>query len=434
MSRIKLRGDKLIWMFVVLLAMISIVSVFSSSTYLANKYNVSKVQIFVQQIRSVGMGLVLLVIAYFIPMKWYRALAFFAFAISIVMLLMLIIPNQFRVYYNGAFRALKIKGYTIQVFEIAKVGMILYLAKAMELWQDSINTFKDFFIKLLLPILAVSLLIMSNSFSTAILIVSISFLVMWFMGIKVKYLLLSCVGFLVLLLLMFAAYNLFFANKIVNKKASELNAVEYLFNRYGTVQSRIFNHFDNKGVATAEMEKEDKDKDFQITNAKIAISEGGLIGKGPGKSTQRFILPMAFSDFIYASIIEEYGLIMGCIIILIYLMFLFRCIRITMKCNTPFAQALVIGLSFLIVLQAFLHISVNVGIIPVTGHTLPLISHGGNAYAIFCAAFGMILSVSKQVNKQERLMREAEGQNALNAAQIVAQQPITLEEEEVTNE
>lgn len=403
---IAIKSDKVIWISVVLLAMISVVAVYSSSTYRSNYHNFDKTVVFWEQMKAVIMGLVCLCMAYIIPMRFYRFSAFAIFGICLAMLFALIIPNPFRVYVNGAYRAIKIFGYPIQVFEFVKIGVIFYMAKAVELWQDSLCTFKDYFLKLLMPLLIVALLVMANSFSTAFMIVVIGFVVMFVMGIKLKYLALSICGFVALLAILFASYNLIFADKIASKSVKELNVVESLFNRYGTVQSRVFTHFQDKTIITPEMEKMEKDKEFQIENAKIAISEGGFFGKGPGKSTQRFILPMAFSDFIYASIIEEYGLWMGAGIILIYLIFFFRCIRITSKCTTPFAQTMVFGLSFLIVFQAFLHICVNVGIIPVTGHTLPLISHGGNAYIAFCIAFGVILSVSKQVNKQKLLQEQ----------------------------
>ena len=139
----------------------------------------------------------------------------------------------------------------------------------------------------------------------------------------------------------------------------------------------------------------------------MAISEGGIFGKGPGKSTQRYSLSMAFSDFIYAFIVEEYGLLGGGFVILLYLIFLFRCIRLCQRCKATYSSVLIVGLAFLITTQAFLHILVNVRILPITGHTLPLISHGGTAYLVLSGAFGMILSVNKQLEKQDALERAA---------------------------
>ena len=135
----------------------------------------------------------------------------------------------------------------------------------------------------------------------------------------------------------------------------------------------------------------------------VAISEGGLFGKGPGNSTQRYSLSMAFSDFIFAFIVEEYGLMGGSLIIALYIVLLFRCIRLTTRCRTSFTSALVTGLAYMIIIQAFIHILVNVRLIPITGQTLPLVSHGGTAYLAMSGAVGIILSVNKQLDKQDMM-------------------------------
>ncbi|MBR6269774.1 MAG: FtsW/RodA/SpoVE family cell cycle protein [Bacteroidales bacterium] len=176
----KLKGDLVIWMLVVFFAMVSILAVFSSSTYRANAMGVEKTVIFFEQIKFVILGFITLFVAYLIPMRWYRGLSFIFFGISVAMLVMTFIPS-FQVKMNGAIRGIKIFGVTFQVFEFAKVGLILYLAKAIEYWQDSLDTFKDFALKLLLPVGFVCLLVMANSFSSAILFGLISLLLMWFM-------------------------------------------------------------------------------------------------------------------------------------------------------------------------------------------------------------------------------------------------------------
>lgn len=336
-------------------------------------------------------------------------MSFFLFGASVVLLLLLFVPGIKDVK-NGAVRGIKLYGRTIQVFEFAKIGIILYLAKAIEYWQDSLNTFRDFAVKLLLPILAVCGIIVVNSFSSAILIGTIGFLLMFFMQVKLRYLLISLGGIFACILLMFGIYNAFYKNSTTPE--SEKGVIEKFFNRFGTVQNRVASFAsdindkteEEKIASMSDFEKKEYiDEIRQSENAKIAISEGGIIGKGPGKSTQRYSLSMAYSDFIYAFIVEEYGLAGGTIVILLYIMFLFRSIRISYKCQTLYSCSVVLGLSFLIVLQAFMHIFVNVRLMPITGHTLPLISHGGTAYMVLCGAFGIILSVSKQVDKQEQL-------------------------------
>lgn len=410
------KGDQVIWILVLLFAMISILAVFSSSTYRANTNDVTKVSLFFEQIRFVLLGFLTMFVCYALPTRFYRNIAFLAFAASIVLLIMTFIPH-FSHRINGAVRGVKIAGIPIQVFELAKVGLVIYLARALEFWKDSLDTFKDFFLKLLLPIIAVCGLVMANSFSSAILFGLISFALLYFMGVKVKFLLISLAGAAVAVVLLFGVYNVAFAGR-QHPEGYQPNTVEKLFNRFGTVQSRFEKFFDDIGGAESEEEefltKEDKmrhlDEIRQSENAKVAISEGGLLGKGPGKSTQRYSLSMAFSDFIFAFIVEEYGLFGGAFVILLYTIFLFRCIRISQKCQSTFASSLVLGLAFLLAIQAMLHIFVNVRLIPITGHTLPLISHGGTAYIILSGAFGMILSASRQadeqIRRQEMLARE----------------------------
>lgn len=400
----KLKGDKVIWIIVVLFAMISIVAVFSSSSFLASSRGISKVGIFMEQTKSVLLGFVALLLCYLIPLRFYRTFSFVIFGASVVMLLMLFIPGL-RVEVNGAIRGVRLFGRTFQVFEFAKIGIILYLAKALERWGNELDNFKQFALKILLPVGVVCLLIMQNSFSSALLIATISFLILFFLDTNWKNLAITIGIVAAAALLMFLTYKAFFAGRPERQQS----AVGKVFNRFGTVESRLTAHFDKEeesleGLTRTEIQQR-KDKDRQSENAKVAISEGGLIGKGPGKSTQRYSLSMAFSDFIYAFIVEEYGLLGGVFVLLLYLIFLFRCIRLCQRCKATYSSVLIAGLSFLIATQAFLHILVNVRLIPITGHTLPLISHGGTAYLVLCGAFGMILSVNRQLDKQDELER-----------------------------
>ena len=407
----KLKGDRVIWILVVLFAMISIAAVFSSSSFLASSNGTTKVAIFLEQTKSVLLGFAALLICYLVPLRWYRTLSFVLYGGTVVLLLMLFVPGL-RSEANGAVRGIKVFGRTVQVFEFAKVGVILYLAKALERWGDQLDDFKQFALKIILPVGVVCLLILFNSFSSALLIAMISFLILFFMDVSLKNLAITAGAVIVAILLMFGVYHAFFAGKPERQKS----AVGKVFNRFGTVESRLTAHFDKEeeeesleGLSRTEIQQR-KDKDRQSENAKVAISEGGIFGKGPGKSTQRYSLSMAFSDFIYAFIVEEYGLLGGSVVILLYLIFLFRCIRLCQRCKATYSSVLIAGLSFLIATQAFLHILVNVRLFPITGHTLPLISHGGTAYLVLCGAFGMILSVNRQLDKQdeqERKQREA---------------------------
>ncbi|MBR0223668.1 MAG: FtsW/RodA/SpoVE family cell cycle protein [Bacteroidales bacterium] len=405
----KLKGDKVIWIIVVFFAMISIAAVFSSSSFLASSRGISKVAIFMEQTKSVLFGFVALLICYLIPLRFYRFFSFAIYGVSVLLLLLLFIPGL-RVEINGAIRGIRLFGRTFQVFEFAKIGVILYLARALEIWGDDLDDFKQFALKILLPVGVVCVLIMQNSFSSALLIALITFLILFFMDVSWKNIGITVGIVAALILLMFLTYRAFFAGKPERQQTS----IGKIFNRFGTVESRLTAHFDQEeesleGLSSREIQQL-KDKDRQSENAKVAISEGGIFGKGPGKSTQRYSLSMAFSDFIYAFIVEEYGLLGGIFVLLLYLIFLFRCIRLCQRCKATYSSVLIVGLAFLIATQAFLHILVNVRLFPITGHTLPLISHGGTAYLVLCGAFGMILSVNKQLDKQdeqERLQREA---------------------------
>jgi cell division protein FtsW len=413
----KLKGDRVIWIIVVFFAMISIAAVFSSSSFLASSRGISKVAIFMEQTKSVLMGFLALLVCYLIPLRFYRTFSFAIYGISVLLLLMLFVPGL-RAEINGAIRGIKIHGHTFQVFEFAKIGVILYLARALEIWGDSLDDFKQFALKILLPVGAVCLLIMQNSFSSALLIGLISFLILFFMNVSIKNLGITVGILAAALLLMFLTYHAFFAGRPERLESS----VGKIFNRFGTVENRLTAHFqkeeeDFENLSRAE-QQELMDKDRQSENAKVAISEGGIFGKGPGKSTQRYSLSMAFSDFIYAFIVEEYGLLGGVFVILLYLIFLFRCIRLCQRCTATYSSVLIAGLAFLITTQAFLHILVNVRILPITGHTLPLISHGGTAYLVLSGAFGMILSVNKQLEKQDA--RERAAREAAAAAETIA--------------
>lgn len=398
--RLKLKGDRGIWFLVIIFAMISILAVFSSSSYLANSKGVEKTVIFLDQAKSVLFGFLALFVCYVIPVKVYRKLSFIIFGGSVMMLLMLFIPGL-RDVKNGAVRGIKLFGHTVQVFEFVKIGIILYLAKAIEMWKEDVRDIRQFALKIFLPIGGICFLVMFNSFSSALLIGIISYIILFVMDVDWKNVTLSLLAVAAFAGLLFGIYHVFFAGKPHEGQGG----VARVFNRFETVESRIdeFLHGEQVDIADMSPAELDKMKDDkrQHEYAKTAISEGGLFGKGPGKSTRRYSLSMAFSDFIYAFIVEEYGLLGGVFVIFLYLVFLFRCIRLMLRCGQPFSGSLIAGLAFLITTQAFLHILVNVRILPITGHTLPLISHGGTAYLVLGGAFGIILSMSRQLDKRD---------------------------------
>lgn len=400
----------MIWFIVAIFAMISIIAVFSVGSFLTknNPEIMSKTDIWLEQFGSVALGFAALFLCYAFNYNFYRKIAPYVFGISVLMLVMLFVPGL-QDERNGAVRGLKLMGHTIQVFEFVKVGLVLFISWGIEKYSKDIRTFKGFALRLLVWVIGVCAIIMVNSFSSALLLGVVSMMVFYFMDVKFKYLAITAAGAVALIVLVFGIYH---AALAISPKAAEAK----IFNRIKTAENRVKNFASNDKDSTADMTKltreqlEQIDRDErQSESAKIAIKEGGIFGKGVGNGTARYSLSMAFSDFIFAAIVEETGLIGGIVIVLLYLIFLFRCIRLSFKCPDAFSQALVLGLAFLITTQAFLHILVNVRLIPITGHTLPLISHGGTAYLVLSAAFGIILSVSRTVSKmeEERLAAEA---------------------------
>lgn len=385
-------GDKVLWITVLILSMFSITGVYSASSYMASDLNVSKLEIFGKQFAFVLGGWGILLIACFIHPKYYRKYSYVLFAAGIALMLALFIPGL-RAEQNGAIRGIKFFGFTIQVFEIAKVAIIIYLARTLEI--SSIDSWKDYLLKLLVPIGLTCALVLRGSFSAALFIAMICFIILWVNRVKWKFLAATIAAGIGIVL---GGYGIYSATKHWDNP---------IFVRFGTAESRI-----EKFIESAKGEEIDRtsmskseyeaylDENRQSENAKISIHEGGLLGKGPGKSTQRYALSMAFSDFIYAFLIEEYGSITGVFIMFLYIWLFARCAQLAVKCNSTFASTMVFGLGLLITCQALMHILVNVRLAPITGHTLPLVSHGGSAFLVFSGAMGMILSVSRAIRPE----------------------------------
>lgn len=385
----KIPGDHVIRAIVVILLLSSILLVYSASSSLAFKEHTTNFAYLLKQGQFVALGLAALMICYLIPLGWYRLLAYPVFIISILLLILLPIMGE---YINGARRWLNICGIRFQPTEIAKIAVILYLARVLEI--NKLDTFKEFLIKIVVPIGIVFILIMIGSVSTALFIALLSFMVLFIAGVKWNYLFktmgIGAAGLTVMVLL-----HLSFG----------------LFPRMDTATSRLKKFFVETEInqeLSAEEKQKIADKTYQEDMAKIAISSVGILGKGPGKSTQRNVLPHPYSDYIYTIIIEEYGLIGGVFILMLYLWFLFRCIILVKSCTKIFTAITVGGLGLLITIQAILHILVNVGYLPVTGHTLPLLSLGGTSLVILSCAFGIILSVSRTIDISAAKRKEAQ--------------------------
>ena len=392
----KIPGDHVIRAIVVILLLSSILLVYSSSSSLAFKEHTTNFAYLLKQGQFVALGLAALIICYLIPLGWYRLLAYPVFIISILLLILLPFMGE---YINGARRWLNICGIRFQPTEIAKIAVILYLARVLEI--NKLDTFKEFLIKIVVPVGIVFILIMIGSVSTALFIALLSFMILFIAGVKWNYLFktmgIGAAGLTVLVLL-----HLSFG----------------LFPRMDTATSRLKKFFVKTEISqqlSAEEKQKIADKTYQEDMAKIAISSVGILGKGPGKSTQRYVLPHPYSDYIYTIIIEEYGLIGGVFILMLYLWFLFRCIILVKSCTKIFTAITVGGLGLLITIQAILHILVNVGYLPVTGHTLPLLSLGGTSLVILSCAFGIILSVSRTIDISASKRKEAQRKEAEKA-------------------
>ena len=363
-----IQGDKGIWIIVLLLSLISLAAIYSSSSSLAFREGKTAFFFLLKQSFFVLFGLTVLYLCHRIPLGWYRKLAFVGILISVALLIITLIAGTTL---NDGTRWLNIVGFSFQPAEIAKIALVLYLAKAIEAYE--LKSFKEFLIYILLPVSVICLLILWGSISTGVMLGGVAFMIMVVAGVSAKHLM--------------KAVGLVFAGIVIIVALAWWTP---MFPRIETAINRITTFVDD-----------DKGNSFQADQAKIAIASAGFLGKGPGNSTQRYVLPHPYSDFIYATIVEEYGIIGGVAVLLLFLWFFYRTYLIMRFCTRSFSSLLAIGLGMLIVFQAILHIGVNVNILPVTGQTLPLVSLGGTSFVIMSAAFGMILAVSRTIEKGE---------------------------------
>lgn len=329
------------------------------------------------------LSLVIIVVVHYLPYRIYFSMAGL---ILIGSAGLLILTFAFGSRVNEATRWLVIPGtgFRLQTSDVAKVALVLYLARTLAKYQDKLDNFMLVTKYLLFPVAIICGLIMPENLSTAVMIFGMSLVIMFIGRVPFKFLI-AYIGIGVVAIILFA---------LVLTMVSKTNRVQVWKNR-------IEHYFSG---AT------DEDGDYQSNQAKIAISTGGIFGKAPGKSTQRNMLPQSNSDFIFAIIIEEYGLLFGAIpLILAYMILLFRGITIAKKCETAFPAFLVLGLIVMIVMQAMLNMLVAVGLFPVTGQTLPMVSWGRTSVLMMSFSIGAILSVSRVVNariKKEELPDE----------------------------
>ena len=381
------KGDKVIWAIVAILTMMSLLVVYSSTGTLAYKLSKSTESYLFKQIVFIAIGVVIIYFAHKVNYTIYSKVAVMIFLASIPLLLYTLI---FGTSLNEANRWIKLPiiNLTFQTSDLAKLALFMYLGRQLSRRQDVIKDFKKGFLPLIVPVGIICILIAPANLSTALLVGATSLLLMFIGRVSIKHigLVIVAAAFPVMLLVGIASA---YYDK-TEKKSKDLPSV---FN-HGRVETWI-KRVQNFMFAGKE------EAGYQVQQAKIAIAKGGWMGLGPGNSEQRNFLPHPYSDFIYAIIIEEYGLIGGAFLLFIYLAFLFRCIRIFKRCPYAFGAFLALGLSFTLVIQAMANMAVNVSLFPVTGVTLPLVSMGGSSFLFTCLAIGIILSVARNVEQME---------------------------------
>jgi cell division protein FtsW len=383
-----IKGDKTIWAVVSLLALFSFLPVYSSSSNLAYLYGDGNTfKFLLKHLTHLILGFVILYGIHKVPYNYFKGLSVIALPIVIILLIITITQG---VTIDGANASrwirIPIVGVTFQSSTLASVVLLTYIARYLSKIKDNTITFKESVLPLWVPVFLVLILILPANLSTAAIIFSMVIVLIFIGGYPVKY----------LLIILFTSL-MFLSFFIVSAKAFP----NVFPNRVDTWISRIDNFFDG----------EKTEADYQIEKAKIAIASGGITGLGPGKSIQKNFLPQSSSDFIYAVIVEEFGLVGSFTLMFLYMLLLFRFVIVAHKAETVFGKLLVIGVGLPIVFVALINMAVAVEIFPVTGQTLPLISSGGSSIWMTCLAIGMILSISA---KREVVKTETYEENPLD--------------------
>lgn len=369
-----IKGDKVIWVVVFLLTLLSFLAVYSSTGTLAYRFKGGNTEYYMfKHAIILFFGLVLMYIAHLIKYTYYSRIFQIALWVSIPLLIVTLFVG---VDVNEAKRVLPLPmNLTFQTSDLAKLALIIYLARMLSKKQDHIKDFKTAFVPLIVPVILVTGLIFFDNFSTAALLFTTSLVLIFIGRVKMSYILqMIGVGLVFLVISLTVLYFL---------PADQQG-------RLGTWKNRITQFVDGEGGDS-----------YQVEQAKIAIATGGTFGKFPGNSTQRNFLPHPYSDFIFAIIIEEYGVVGGIFVVLLYMILLFRAVKIVTKSTGTFGSFLAIGVAFNLVFQAMINMGVAVNILPVTGQPLPLVSMGGTSIWFTAISIGILLSVSKEIDKKE---------------------------------
>ena len=404
-----IEGDKVVWIIVFLLIMISILAIFSS-TSLLKQGSKDRMDFVTEHLVIVGIGLGFIFGLYNVKkIGLFRILSKLGFGVSLILLVLLAshanIPGVLKAErINGAWRTLRLFGFQLHVFEVVKVAMVLYLAWAIHAFKEKrlkygATDLQKRQIYMYIPIGLVCILTFLGSGSSAVFIGAILIATLLIGGMPFKEIAIAGAGGLAALVMIIGIYNAT-DGKVFRK-----------FERIATMNSRIGADYDAerlKEVVPRSREfYEILDEIKQPYSAKIAVHEGKILGKGSGNSTQKYVVSNIYGDYMFSFLVEEYGLLGGILVIFLYVSLLARGSTIARLCSNEYAKIAVGGLSVLITGQAFMHMFVNVDIGPMTGQTLPLISHGSFAFLVFCIAFGVILAISRMASKRIREEEEA---------------------------
>lgn len=364
----KTRGDRWIWLIIILLSMISILVVYSATGTLALKRGIGVERLLLtKHVIFVLVGIVMIYVSHLLDYRYYAGISKILMVITIPLLLYTLL---FGANLNDASRWVKIPliGLTFQTSDLAKLALITFLARMLTKKQENIKDVKQAFVPIMGSVVIVFGLIAKANMSTGLMLFGVSILLLIVGRVSVKQIAIVCCAGMVMMVILF----------MTTDRATTWNS---------RVQS--FLH----------PELQSSDKTFQSDHSKIALASGGVFGKGPGNSIEKNFLPHPYSDFIFAMIVEEYGTIGGIVVMSLYLVLLYRSVRIVTKAPKAFGALLAAGLSFSLTIQAFANMAVAVGLGPVTGVPLPLVSMGGTSLIFTSIAFGIILSVSKDIEE-----------------------------------
>ncbi len=402
-----MRGDKVIWIVALLLGIVSLIVVYSASSALAvNNFGGNTGRVLLKHGGTLLIGFVMIFIFYRINYQHYAKAAWLLLIPCLALLAYTLLFGQ---NLNQANRTINLGFFSFQPSELAKIILITYLARQLVMMRDRLQNFKDVILWLGLPILFTAALIFPENLSTAAILLVVC-LVLLFIG-RVKFLhILAILGIGVVGLGLYIAFDVIrtnISNKHAKTAAEQEMVVDGKPTEYREKQTRIATWI-NRIEAMGESKDEGYDPfdrhHYQQTYAKIAVATSSVFGKGPGKSEQRNFLPHPYSDFIFAIIVEEYGIFGALFVLMLYIILFTRVLRIMLKRPLTFGAYLAFGLGFLVIMQAMINMGVSIGLLPVTGQPLPFVSMGGTSMMATGIIIGMILSVTRNMEMEEEAL------------------------------